>query len=230
MSPTHADPLETLARLLTAEAAHVCSSIAGAAVVAVAGCVTGSDLATALRLPDVDRRERRIVLQLGQAAELGGVRLLQVLRLAGAQPVTVGMARACNEDELAATLAEGASAGLFVADPANDATGLVPLAPFVWACRRAGVPSLVLVPGGLPLAALDAGADLVVVDVARVYGGPEAGLIAGRADLVAACALQERGLGALFRPAPETVAGSLATVRRASLDLAGGLAVADHAA
>ena len=41
VSPTPADPFETLARLLTAEAAWACSSLPGAIVVATAGCITG---------------------------------------------------------------------------------------------------------------------------------------------------------------------------------------------
>jgi L-seryl-tRNA(Ser) seleniumtransferase len=90
------------------------------------------------------------------------------------------------------------------------------------------VPALVVGAGaGGPLATLDAGADLLVLDVSRCYGGPPAGLIAGRGDLVAACALQEQGIGALFRPDPETVAKTLAAVRAAAANLTAGYAVAD---
>jgi L-seryl-tRNA(Ser) seleniumtransferase/D-glucosaminate-6-phosphate ammonia-lyase len=100
------------------------------------------------------------------------------------------------------------------------------MAGFVWACRQAGVPALALLAGAEPgpPAALDAGADLVLLDPAITWSGPQAGLLAGRASLVEACRLQERGLGALFRPHPGTLAGVLATARAAAADLAAGRA------
>jgi D-glucosaminate-6-phosphate ammonia-lyase len=222
-----ADPLSDLARLLTAEAARVCATPAGALVVAVAACIAGTELAAVQRLPDTAGRPRRIVLQRGHAIELGGVPLLQLLRLAGAEPVEVGTVRRCAPDELDAALADGAVAGLCVA---GTEPGLVDTARCVWACRTARLPSLVVADAAAgPLAALDAGADLVVIDVAALYGGPEAGVIAGRAGLVAACTLQERGLGALFRPAPATVAATIAAVSAAA-GPAGALAVPDPVA
>jgi seryl-tRNA(Sec) selenium transferase len=224
VEPSPTDLLAPLARLLTAEAAWLCRSPAAAVAVAVAGCVAGMDLAVVRGLSEAARRERRVVLPRGQVVELGGVSVLQLLRLAGAQPVEVGTVERCAVDELAAALAGGAAAGLYV----DGGPTPVGMAPFVWECRTAGVPALVAGAGaGGPLAALDAGADLLVLDVARCYGGPPAGLVVGRGDLVAACALQEQGIGALFRPDPETVAATLDTVRAAAADLAAGHAVAD---
>jgi seryl-tRNA(Sec) selenium transferase len=220
-------PLDTLARLLTADGARACASPAGALVVAAAACIAGSDLAAVQRLPAATGRPHRIVLQRGQAVELGGVPLLQLLRLAGAEPVEVGTARACAPDAFAAALSTGTAAGFCLA---GAEPGLVDMARCVWACRRAGVPSLVLADATAgPLAALDAGADLVVIDVAALYGGPETGVIAGRADLVAACALQERGLAALFRAAPGAVAATLDAVRAAAAP-AGALAMPEPVA
>jgi D-glucosaminate-6-phosphate ammonia-lyase len=224
VDPPLTDPLSALARLLTAEAACVCSSPAAAVAVAVAGCVAGLDLAAVRGLPEVAGRERRVVLPRGQVVELDGVSVLQLLRLGGARPVEVGAVERCAAEELAAVLAGGAAAGLYV-DAGHAPVGM---APFVWECRGAGVPALVVgVGAGGPLAALDAGADLLVLDVSRCYGGPPAGLIAGRGDLVAACALQEQGIGALFRPDPGAVAATLEAVRSAAADLAAGYAVAD---
>ncbi len=117
------------------------------------------------------------------------------------------------------TLAGGAAAGLHIErDGSADAKG-VGMARFVWQCRQASVPSIVVLVGSTgPLAALDAGADLVVLDVGRAYGGSPAGVIAGRAELVSACALQTRGLGALFVTSHDVLAAALATIRAASGD------------
>lgn len=216
---------DILARLLTAEANHACRSPSGALIVAAAACIAGLDLAAVRRLPQAHGLERRLVLQRRHVVEVEGVSLLQLLRLAGAIPVETGAASGCGTDELAAHLAQGAAAGLFVAEGA--APGELPA--FVWACREARVPALVLAdPTVGPLAALDAGADLVVVDVARTYGGRALGLIVGREPLVRACALQERGLGALFRAGAEELKGTVAAVEAAAVELAGGLAVPAH--
>lgn len=215
---------DLLARLLATEAAHACRSPAGALMVAVGACIAGLDLAAVRRLPQAHGLERRLVLQRRQVVEVDGVSLLQLLQLAGAEPVEVGTASRCGMDELAAYLAAGAAAGLFLAEA--GAPGELPA--FVWACRSARVPALVLAdPTVGPLAALDAGADLVLVDVARTYGGPALGLIVGREPLVRACALQERGLGGLFRVSAEELEGTLAAVE-ATAELAGGRAVPVH--
>lgn len=213
---------DLLARLLTAEAVHACRSPAGALTVAAAACIAGLDLAAVRRLPQAHGLERRLVLQRRHVVEVEGISLLQLLRLAGAAPIEVGTASGCRTDELSAHLALGAAAGLFLAE--GVAPGELPA--FVWACREARVPALVLAdPTVGPLAALDAGAELVLVDVARTYGGPALGLIVGREPLVRACALQERGLGALFRASAKELEETVAVVEAAAVELAGGRAV-----
>jgi hypothetical protein len=133
-------------------------------------------------------------------------------------------------DELGAIQALGAAAGLWLSD-SSVRDPPVDLPGFVWACSTAGVPSIVVCaePPG-PIAALDAGADLIVADPAALYAGPAAGLILGRRELVRCCALQERGLGALFTTDEATLSAIVAAVEAAAGDLAAGRAVADHAA
>ena len=69
--------------------------------------------------------------------------------------------------------------------------------------------------------------DLALVDLAATYGGNELGLVVGRADLIAACALQQLGLGRLFRPDAAAMAAAVAAVRATAADPAAGLAQAD---
>lgn len=196
---------------------------------AAAACVAGDGLAAIQRLPEATAgRERRIVVQAGQMAALGGLPLRQLLRLAGAVPVEAGAGAACAADELGALLAEGAAAALCRWD-GQGGHGLVDLAGFAWACRQAGVPALVVCEdAGRPLPALDAGATLVLLDPATLFGGPSAGLILGEAAAVGRCRLQERGLGALFACPPATLAAVLAAVGHGAGDLAAGLALPDH--
>lgn len=226
MTDTASDPLAVLARLLTAPAAHAASSPAGALLVAVAALLTRADAAAALRLPVVDDRDVRVVIQRGHVVELGGLPVERLLRLTGARPVEIGAVDHCAAAELQAVLADGAAGAVFVERPEAAGAGLIGPSAFVWACRQAAVPCLV-VAAGTPLPALDAGADLALVDLAATYGGNELGLVVGRADLIAACALQQLGLGRLFRPDAAAMAAAVAAVRATAADPAAGLAQAD---
>jgi seryl-tRNA(Sec) selenium transferase len=222
-----------LAGLLTAEAAAVYRSLAGAVTVVAAALVAGTDPAAARRLPDAGGRPDGVVLPLAQAVELeDGLALTQLLRLGGAAPRLVGTAGRCEPDEVAAELArDGGVAGLHVRGGVGEAA-VIGMAAFIWACRTAGRPALVLdLTGEGPLAALDAGADLVLLDPATAFAAPSAGLVAGRASLLAACETQRRGLGAMFQAEPALVAGVTEKVRAAAAaSLAGGKAVPVHGA
>jgi D-glucosaminate-6-phosphate ammonia-lyase len=193
--------LRDLAAALEAEAACVWSGWAGALVVAAAACVAGEDRRAIAALPDPGGRPNRVVLQRGHVLDLGGGSLPQLLRLGGAMPVEVGAADRCGPEDLDAGLADAAAA-LFVAS-ASAAPALLPLAPFVWRCRRAGRPAVVAILDGPPhAAALDAGAGLVVLD-GTALGGPPCGITAGAAPLVRACLAQERGVGRALLPRPD---------------------------
>ena len=98
--------------------------------------------------------------------------MLQLLRLGGARPAEIGTVERCAVEELAAALAGGAAAGLYV----DGGAAPVGMAPFVWECRRVGVPALVVGAGaGGPLATLDAGADLLVLDVSAATAARQRG-------------------------------------------------------
>jgi seryl-tRNA(Sec) selenium transferase len=179
-----------------AEAACHWQGWPGALIVAVAALITGSDRAAIADLPRIRGRPRHLVIQRGHVVGIGGGSLLQLLRLTGARPVEVGAADACRTEELAVALAGSALGGLCVA-ARSIAAGLIGIAPFAWACREAGVPSLALFLDPTdPAPALDAGIDLVVMDE-----GPH-GVIAGRAAMIEACRLQAHGVGRAFLPHP----------------------------
>lgn len=213
-------PNDRMARLLTAEAACFCRPPPAAVVLAAVACITGADLAAILRQPDVGARERRILLPRRHATAMAGIPLSRLLHWAGAEPVEVGADALCPADELAALLAAGAAACLLGdRDPAG-------LAPLIRAGRDALVPTLVVAGEAIgPLAALDAGADLVLVDLALSYGGPGLGLIVGSGPLVRACAMQDRGIGRLFRPAEDDIAAAIRAVEAVAGDIASGRAM-----
>jgi seryl-tRNA(Sec) selenium transferase len=184
--------LPGLAEALEAEAACLWGGWAGALVVAAAACVAGEDPRAVGLLPDPGGRPNRIVLQRGHVLDLGGGSVPQLLRLGGALPAEVGSADRCGPEELDAALSAAA------------APGLLPLAPFAWRCREAGRPAVVAILDGAAshAAALDAGADLVVLD-GSALGGPPCGIVAGSERLVRACLAQDRGVGRALRARPD---------------------------
>jgi L-seryl-tRNA(Ser) seleniumtransferase len=192
-----------LARTCGAEAAIVVNDGAGAVLLALAALASGG---------------RRVAVSRGELIEIGGgFRIPDVLATSGAELVEVGttnrtrLADYQRAGELALALkvhpsnyrltgftesvstrdlAAGVEAPLLV----DIGSGLLDAAtPWL----RAGPPAWL---SGEPAArqTLDDGAALVTFSGDKLLGGPQAGVIAGRADLVAACA--EHPLARALRP------------------------------
>lgn len=204
-----------LADRLGAEAATVVHGFAGGILVAVAACLTGERPGAIDRLP---AGGGRIVLQKAHCID-PGCRLTQILAVAGAVPVEIGAVDGTALYQLEEALAEGAAGALFVVGAGGDGRALLELPSFLFAAHSRQVPVVVVAPERVDLTGLlDAGADLVVLDATTAFGGPGAGIVAGRAALVRAARLQRLGIGRLVQPTPGLLA-----------DLAGALAV-DRAA
>jgi seryl-tRNA(Sec) selenium transferase len=192
----------TLAKVLEAESACLWNDWSAALALAAAACVAGEDLGAVRALPDPRGRPNRIVLQRGHVLDIGDSSIPQMLRLGGARAEEIGAIDRCKPGELDAVLREGAVAGLFVVAE-GTAVGLIDLPHWNWHCHGASRPALVLLHGaGSHRAALDAGADLVILDAASL-GGPSCGIVAGRNPLVGACRLQAQGIGRAMLPRPQ---------------------------
>lgn len=145
-----------------------------------------------------------VVVQRGHAVDVGGSPL-RLAAMAGCAVVEVGLADRCGAAELAAAL-DGAAAGLLVDTPAAARDGLLDLKRFLWACHAARRPVLVHSRRPPPwIFLLDAGADLVSVDLGPSLGRP-GGLLVGRAELVARARAELEALPALLAPGPELAA------------------------
>ncbi|MEZ5862785.1 MAG: hypothetical protein R3D25_01385 [Geminicoccaceae bacterium] len=215
--PAELAPVEAmLADHLGAEAATVVHGFAGGILVAVAGCLTGERAGAVDRLPDGGGR---IVLQKAHCIDLG-CRLTQVLAVAGAEPVEIGAVDGAALHQLEQALGEGAAGALFVVGGGVGAGALLELPSFLFAAHSRNVPVVVVAPERADWTGLlDAGADLVVLDATTAFGGPGAGIVAGRAALVRAARLQRLGIGRLVQPTPGLLAelASALAVDRAAL-------------
>ncbi len=185
-----------LARACGAERALVVNNCAAAVVLVLAALAAGRD----------------VVVSRGELVEIGGgFRIPEVLAQSGARLVEVGTTNRTRRSDYAhAVQAPGADVGLVLKVHASNyritgftedvgVAALAGLGPPVVAdigsgLLDAGTPWLAGGPppwlGDEPAArqTLAAGADLVTFSGDKLLGGPQAGIIAGRADLVAACA------------------------------------------
>lgn len=164
-----------------------------------------------------------VVVSRGQLVEIGGgFRIPEVVAQAGAALVEVGTTNRTRRADYAAAIAAGAGVVLRV-HPSNFRTlGFVEETPIEELCGL-GVPvvddlgSGVLAPGvpGVedepPVRrSVAAGAALVCFSGDKLLGGPQAGLIVGRSDAVAAC--RRHPLFRALRPGRLTTAALEATL------------------
>jgi L-seryl-tRNA(Ser) seleniumtransferase len=165
----------------------------------------------------------------GELVEIGGgVRIPEIVRRAGARLVEVGTTNRTRVDDYEAPLREGRAAMILRVHPSNFA-----MAGFVEAPDPAALAALAHDHGALvvddlgsgallateafglaheptPKERLEAGADLVTFSGDKLVGGPQAGLIVGRADLVAR--LRKDPLARAMRPDKATLAAVAATL------------------
>jgi L-seryl-tRNA(Ser) seleniumtransferase len=170
-----------------------------------------------------------VVVGRGELIEIGGgVRIPEVVRRAGARLVEVGTTNRTRVEDYEAPLRDGRAAMVLRVHPSNFT-----MAGFTESPDPAALAALAHAHGALvvddlgsgalldtaafglaheptPAERLAAGADLVVFSGDKLVGGPQAGLVIGRADLVAR--LRTDPLARAMRPDKATLAGVAATL------------------
>ncbi len=205
-----------LARACGAEAATVVNNGAAAVLLALAALARG----------------REVVVSRGELVEIGGgFRIPEILATSGARLVEVGTTNRTRLADYAGAVADHADVGLLLKVHQSNyrITGFTESAA-VGELTALGPPVAVDLGSGLLDAAcpwldggpppwlrdepgvrqtLDAGAALVMFSGDKLLGGPQAGIIAGRADLVGACA--RHPLARALRPGGLVLAALQAT-------------------
>jgi L-seryl-tRNA(Ser) seleniumtransferase len=209
----HRQASAVVAAACGAEAGTITASASAGISVAVAGCMTGADLAKIERLPETAGLERdEVVIQLGHLVHYGAP-LEQAIRLTGARVVPVGSATYARSYHLEGAVGPRTAAAVYVVSHEAVAYGQIPLAEFCRVCRERGVPVVVDAASEYDLKGfLAAGADLAVYSAHKFLGDPTAGIVAGRKDLVRAAFLQNRGIGRGMKVGKESVAGAMAAL------------------
>jgi L-seryl-tRNA(Ser) seleniumtransferase len=170
-----------------------------------------------------------VVVSRGELVEIGGgVRIPEIVRRAGAKLIEVGTTNRTRTTDFEAPLAEGRAKAVLRVHPSNFAmTGFIEtpdqreLADL--AHRHGAIVIDDLGSGALietsafglaheptPAERLAAGSDIVTFSGDKLVGGPQAGLVVGRADLIAR--MRRDPLARAMRPDKATLAGVAATL------------------
>ncbi len=204
----------TIARVLGCEAGVVTNCSAAGIVTAIAGCMTGCDLAKVEQLPDTRGMKNEVILQRGHNITYGG-HITQNITITGARMVEIGAATECGAYHLEAAIGPNTAAALYVVSHHTVQSGLIDLETFCAVCHRHGVP--VIVDGAAepePRDFLKAGADLVITSMHKGFAALTGASVAGRLDLVRACYYQEKGIGRPMKVGKEGVISAIAAFER----------------
>lgn len=208
----HAAASGIIARATGAEAGYVTSSSASAIALAAAAAITGDDLAAIEALPDTGGRERRVAVMTSHMINYGGA-VPQAIAASGAAVVPLGTAALCETYHLEAAIRAGLAAAVYVVSHHTVREGELPLPLFIEICRAHGVPVIVDMAAEYDLhGAVALGADAVIWSGHKFLGGTTSGIVAGRAAMIRAMVLQNRGLGRLMKAGKEAIVGALAAL------------------
>jgi len=194
------------------EAGFVTASAAAGITLAIAGCMTGPDLARVERLPDATGMKDEVAVQLGHLVGYGAP-IDQAIRLTGAKAVGVGQATDVRPYQLEGALNERTAAVLFVVSHHTVQYGQMTLEEVAEIAHAKGVKVIVDGASEYDLKGfLARGADVAVYSAHKFLGGPTAGIVAGTKELVRAAFLQNMGIGRGMKVGKEGVAGTIAAL------------------
>jgi L-seryl-tRNA(Ser) seleniumtransferase len=212
MGELHARASRSIAAATGAEAGFITASASAGITLSVAAAMTGADLVRIEQLPDSTGMKNRVVLQAGHSCYYGAP-LAQAIRLAGAAVDVVGDSTLVAEHQIVAALTNATAAAVFVVSHHVVDYGQIPLRRFAELCHARGVPVIVDAASEYDLSGfLEAGADVAIYSAHKFLGGPTAGIVAGRRDLIKAGYMQNSGIGRGMKVGKESIAGTIAAL------------------
>ena len=207
---THAS--KVISKLTGAEAGCITASASAGITVAVAAAITDLDLAKVEALPNNPGERHEVAVQLGHLCGYGAP-ISTAIELAGGTVRTLGQSTLAMDYQLDAALTEATAAALYVVSHHVVHYGQIPLERFCEIVHGKNLPVIVDAASEYDLERfLAKGVDLVIYSGQKFLGGPTAGIIAGRRDLVRACYLQNTGIARGMKVGKESIAGVIAAL------------------
>ncbi|TGG94867.1 aminotransferase class V-fold PLP-dependent enzyme [Natronospirillum operosum] len=213
MHEAQARASELIAQLTQAEAGCLTASASAGISLSVAGCMTGLNPGKVEALPAADGMKNEVIVQAGHLCGYGAP-IAQAITLAGAEVKSVGQSTSCCDYQISSAISENTVAALYVVSHHVVHYGQCPLSRFVELCHARDIPVIVDAASEYDLTGfLAAGADIVIYSGHKFLGGPTAGIIAGRKDLVKAAYLQNLGIGRGMKIGKESIMGAMAAMQ-----------------
>ena len=201
-----------IARICGSEAGFIAGCTSAGLCMAIAGSMSGDDMALIEQLPDTTGMKNEVVVQAGHLTNYGHPGE-QDIRLCGGKTVPVGDVNSCRPYQLEAALTERTAAALYVVSHHCAQIGQIPFERFVALCHARAVPVIVDLAAEYDLTGyISAGADITVHSSQKFLGGPTAGIVAGGKALVRAAYFQNYGIGRPMKVGKEGVAGAIAAL------------------
>jgi len=192
---------EKIAAATGAAAGYVTCGSAAGMLLAAAACITGTNIARIRRLPDTTGMPNEIIVHRAHRINYD-----QMFRAPGAKLVEIGIPSATEQWEYDAAFTERTAAVAFVDSP-SIGPGALDFATVVAIAHAHTVPVIVDAASTLPPVShltrwIAGGADLVIYSGGKGMRGPQdSGLLAGRADLIAAAKMNGNPNAAIGRAA-----------------------------
>ena len=204
-----------VAALLGVEAAYICSGAAAGLALSTAACITGDNPAKIRQLPDLNGIEKcEVLIQKGHRNGFD-----QAVSQTGARIVEFGLIKETYPWEMRAAVGEKTAAVVHFLEFENHRSLSLP--EVITTAKEKEIPVIVDAAAELPPVEnlsrfYHMGVDLTVFSGGKDIGGPQAsGLIVGRRDLIACCALNANpnySIGRTMKAGKEEIAGLVKAV------------------
>jgi len=190
-----------------------CGAASGMAIAAAAS-IAGCDLGRIERIPDTLGLANEIILQKGQAVNFGGS-LAQMLRIGGAVPVEVGCANKVEKEHIESAISEKTAALIYVKSHHAVQKGMQRIECLLEIAHRSQLPLIVDAAAEEDFRKYVAlGADMVIYSGGKALSGPTSGFIAGKANYIAACRKQYKGIGRAMKVSKEAIIGLISALEQ----------------
>ena len=210
MDELHIRSGEFIAQITGAEAGLVTSGGAGGLLLSAAACVTGTNIALMLELPQTSKG-KEIIIQKGHRTGYD-----QAIRTSGVSLIEVGIPYLTYPEQIENSINENTVAILFTFGETVNRNGEVPLKDVIKIAKKHKIPtivdgSLINYPFTRIKDCMAMGVDLLVTSGGKhIFGPPGTGFLCGKKDLVEACRLQagpSYGIGRPLKVGKEEIIG-----------------------